>query len=556
MSIVMTSCSLIGGKEKTEPTEPVVKDEPKPTAKINGLSVLGEKFYYSTSKEFEIDGIVKKGTQIFDSGIYYVSEKDFNDEFIYGTSPLTYAELYYGIIENRDTLLMTPRKENPTDDIDVDGLYDAVTSATSKEGSKYKDYPLILKYSPSASSEHDMRINGVKTVDIRVDKRTYAEALILENAGLDYAIIKAAKKFTANDDMTKPVFGNNVFTLLNDGSYSKPKAIDTHEQETINLSTINSSAVVEYQTEYGEYLVTSTFKGFEKEDFNSKLYFNNYLKNLYAAVITNAEGENVGAVYYEDVWVEVKDFGIIKLAISNGDVKSGSNRFIGARFNKFFDDNQLKTGKYKITFLSRGYTDIHSEFEIQKKLETKNSISIADVLLSENIVAVLDTSQLKEDYLSTITDGKLFKGEVELSAKEFVYHPDKAAIDIFSGMGRYKFMLISSKYQSATCEFSVLSPISQEDIFIKNGVLTIADEKGVKVSEYAENISSISIAHENDTDPVLFDNTRPVIISSDGSVKYNAKNDKEEKIFAKKGIYKLEVKSDGFNTFVFDVVIK
>ncbi len=557
IALFMTSCTFITGKEEVREEDITIKkEENKPVAVVKGLSVLGEKFYYSTSKEFEIDGIVKKADQIFDSGIYYVSEKDFKDEYIYGTSPLTYAELYYGIVEDRETLIMTPRKENPTDDINVDGLYDAVTSATSKEGSKYKDYPLILKYSPSASSTHSMNINGIKTVDIRVDKRTYAEALILEDAGLDYAIISAAKRFTANEDMTTPVYNNNVFTLLNDGSYSKPKMVEPFEIKAIDLSQITSNTVVEYESEYGEYVIISSFDGFEKEDFNDELYFNDYLKNLYAAVIKNSDGESVGAVYYEDVWVEVKDFGQIKVAISNGDVKAGTNRFINARFNKFFDQSELQTGKYSITFLSRGYTDIKSEFEIHQKLKTDNLIEITDTLLSENTTVKLDTSKLEPDYLSTLTDAKLFKGQNELKDEDFTYNPKDASIRINSGIGKYKFMLFSSKYQSVACEFTVISPLKNNEIVLSELSLQIPEEKKVKISEYTENISSIKIRHESDIKPVEYDNTRTIIINAEGKLSLESVNDKGKKIFDKKGIYKLEIQSDGFSNFTFDVEIK
>ncbi len=399
-----------------------------------------------------------------------------------------------------------------------------------------------------------MTIKGVKTLDVRIDKRAYAEAMILKDAGLDFAVIEPASKFVANDDMTKPVYSNNVFTLQNDGSYAKPKSVDVGNSAVSTADITPKSSIVDYNSNYGAYVLSVAFDGFAQEDFNSELYFNNYLMNLYGAVIRDSSGNTAGALYYEDMWVEVKNFGEIQVAFSNGDLDIEGNNFINTRFNKFFDGNIFLPGVYSITFMSRGFGDISVDFEIKEKIFSENSISIQDASYTNEVKLPVDISQLKSDYMMLLTNTKLFKNNKPVDAEKYSFDPETKMLTVKSGIGAYKFMLVNSRYESVTCPFNVLSKIENRDLFIKDGKLTIADGKDSSIADYIDGITSISIDKNEGLSPVTIDNTRNIMFENDGVINYDVKDIEGNLVLKDVGKYTLTVKSNGYKDFVFEIV--
>ncbi len=561
LSLLLLVLVLFVGCGETETSEKdnTNKEDPKKgteSVSVKELKALDYNISYSDVEEFEVNGEKKKGTQIADSGIFYVVDKEIDDSYVYGESKVSYANLYYGILNDVPSTKVDFVANNPAEEINVESLFDVVSSATSQKGSHSDDYPKILDYIPGETENDMMRIEGIRSIDSRMNKKDYVEAMILKDAKSDYAIVKSLEGFELNEDNTKPAYNNNVFTLLADGSYSKPETVDVGDAP-VSTANIQSSTDVKYDSKYGDYEFEIEMEGFEKEDSSNDLFYPAFMHNIYAMVVTNSSDEMAGAVYYEDIWVEEHHFGEIDLALTNGEFDAHKNVFTSKRFEKFFNDRNLAVGEYKVKILSRGYEDIEAKVLVKEKLAKEQLLKIEDVMYSAGSVeAKVPVEKLLEDY--NPTSDELGKGRRGEKVEDYTYDGETGSLVINNpNIERYKFTLTSDKYQPIECRFVVKSNLTQDDISVVDNKLVVADGKDTSTAEYLERIGGAVIFKKGETEKLAsVRRDANKLFNEDGSLNGEYKNRDGELIFPEKGEYTIQLSATGYEKFEVDMVVE
>ncbi len=525
------------------------KKEVKP--EVKELSVLDTKVYYSDVENFEVNGKKQSGIKLADTGIYYTTDKKISDDYVYGTSDLSYSELYYGLIndiKSKDEKDLS--KINPSHAIDIEGFYDAVTSATSLSGSHSENYPKNLNHVPAKLAGEPMIIDGVKNIESRIKKEAYIEAMVLKDAGIDYPIVDAINKFVLNDDYSSSEYRNNVFTIFKDGSYSRPENVKQGKDPIYMDTILLQNSEVDYYNEYSDYKIKTVFEGFsiKKDD---DLYFEKYLDNVYAVIIESEDGRICPCVYYEDMWFNKEKFGEFAFALSNGDVESKGNAFINDRFAKFFDSEVLHSGNYRIKIKSKSYEDIYAKVFVKKKLPEENQIKIKDVTYDIDGVNVkIPTRELVSDY-------DIIDCEVKGVQKEnYKFIKSSSRLNIKAPIGKYTFVIKSDKYQDIQSDFSIISNTTNDKMSIVNGSLVMASGTDSSILEYLRHIDTIKV-YKKDKIEILakVKNSDYTIINEIGEVIKDAKDQDGDLIFKDKGVYTLKIYSDGYKPFEVDYLV-
>lgn len=326
----------------------------------------------------------------------------------YGTANLTYAQLYYGELktspDNNESPIDTRQTLTPDRNLNKEGLYDSVTSATTiskngKAGSHNQLYPKILNYNGNVNTSSlkahlvkgernpdtgiveqkgavqtvpaKMEINGIKGYPVRIPGRLYENLEILKALKLtDNAAVKTyttISNITASPQMANH-HANGILTpadryktLLSDGTYSaEAKMTSAAPKKVTGKVSANHFRGVQpddHTSRYSEYELGITPE-LEAEDAK------NFFDNLYALVLTDPTGKQSGAVYYEDIWIEK---GKITFALTSDKHDeyyhtSHANPLLAYQINRF---GSLPKGEYTLTLKSLGYEDM--TIKAQKK---------------------------------------------------------------------------------------------------------------------------------------------------------------------------------------------
>jgi len=461
---------------------------------VTGLTNDGENtiYYLAGNTKMTYDGL----TEIGSTGVYYYCSDPYTSEdTLYGVTPMTYAEYYLNEI--------TTDQGTTADDLYTEGLYDAITSATSTTGSHSSNYPTILNYTSGyTDKDYYFKIDGIDTVDVSVQGDKYAEAVILNAVDAEQNEYRAAVASITDVTETQPYAAK---ALNSDGTYAAQEVVDS--SAAIDLDGVTVTPKVSYSSSYGDYQFTMTFTGFDS-DSDSDLYYNNFLMNMYAATIENKEGTVAGAVYYEDVWEETSHKYYVDIALANGSFTALEYEFENARFADFFgtgdDEHIMASGDYTVTLKSRGYTDLTATFTVAQKLTTDQTLSVKDISdwSSEGATATVDISALPDAFgddgvSAALTYGSGRDAATLTEGSDFSYYDGALTIsnEGTAGVGSYTLTLTADGYQPASVTFTVSSDLTSDHITITDNVLTISETySGVATAAaYVAAISSVSV---------------------------------------------------------------
>lgn len=464
-----------------------------------------------TPTQAEVDEAVK----------HLTDAKNALDKYVYGTANLSYADFYYGELNNV--------KEDTTLDLTSDkaasyresGMYDAVSSATTK---KYKSY-FSNTYSEDNANGQGGSIIGIKDVNIAVPTSLYenAKKAISEKKECSNKLLEIIGSMKLSD--TAP----SEYKILNgDGTLTAMKSeVREDTSDTLTIKT---------QSSYGQYEVDPVTSE------NSPLSNLDAKNSLLGIIVEDEDGNKYGMEHLENIYHEGK----FSFAVTEGFKEKHGNTIDYKRHEAL----QGKTIK-KVTYLVKDGADIVINTNLKcKTLAVSDSIkATANDNFKDGATVSVDTTAVPSgsNYtLSSVSIGKTVLTE----GTDYTYTNNTLTIKATdnTGVGSYSMVFTDDTYSDIVVSFTLESGYKTGDISInKNNQVTLP--AGVSFEKYVNNITSIKINGVEKTGKGgikasdLFD--------ADGNINFNAaikgKDGSSTPVFADKSAsYTIELTSTGY----------
>ena len=452
---------------------------------------------------------------------HLTAAKNALDKYVYGTVNLSYADFYYG--ELNDV------KEDAEINLDVEdkaasyresGMYDAVSSATTN---KYKSF-FSSTYSEDNANGQGGSIIGMKDINIAVPTSLFenAKKAISDNKECSNKLLKIIGSMKLSD--TTP----SEYKILNgDGTLTAMKSEVTEDtSDTLTIKT---------QSSYGQYEVDPVTSE------NSPLSNLSAKDSLLGIIVEDEYGNKYGMEHLENIWVGGK----FSFAVTDGFKEKHGNTIDYKRHEAL----QGKTIK-KVTYLVKDGADIVINTDLKcKTLAGSDSIkATANDNFKDGATISVDTSAVPSgsNYtLSSVSIGKTVLTE----GTDYTYANNTLTIKATdnTGIGSYSMVFTDDTYSDIVASFTLESGYNTGDISIKNNQVTLPD--GVNFEKYANNITSIKINGVEKTGKGGIKATD--LFDADGNINFNAaikgKDGSSTPVFADKSAsYTIELTSTGY----------
>lgn len=457
-----------------------------------------------------------------DEAIQHLTDaKNALDKYVYGTANLSYADFYYG--ELNDV------KEDTTLDLTSDkaasyresGMYDAVSSATTN---KYKSF-FSSTYSEDNTNGQGGSIIGMKDVNIAVPTSLYenAKKAISDNKECSNKLLEIINSMTLSD--TTP----SEYKILNgDGTLTAMKSKVTEDtSDTLTIKT---------QSSYGQYEVDPVTSE------NSPLSNLSAKDSLLGIIVEDEDGKKYGMEHLENIWIGGK----FSFAVTDGFKEKHGNTIDYKRHEAL----QGKTIK-KVTYLVKDGADIVINTNLKcKTLAVSDSIkTTANDNFKDGATVSVDTAAVPSgsNYtLSSVSMGKTVLTE----GTDYTYANNTLTIKAtdHTGVGSYSMVFTDDTYSDIVASFTLESGYKTGDISInKNNQVTLP--AGVNFKKYVNNITSIKINGVEKTGKGGIKATD--LFDADGNINFNAaikgKDGSSTPVFADKSAsYTIELTSTGY----------
>ncbi len=470
---------------------------------------------------------------------HLTAAKNALDKYVYGTANLSYADFYYGElndVKEDATLDLTSDKVNSYRE---DGMYDVVSSATTN---KYKSF-FSSTYSEDNANGQGGSIIGIKDVNIAVPSSLYENAknAISENKECSNKLLEIISSMKLSDKTP------SEYKILNgDGTLTAMKSEVTEDtSDTLTIKT---------QSSYGQYEVDPVTSE------NSPLSNLSAKDSLLGIIVEDENGNKYGMEHLENIWVGGK----FSFAVTDGFKEKHGNTIDYKRHEAL----QGKTIK-KVTYLVKDGADIVINTDLKcKTLAGSDSIkATANDNFKDGATISVDTSAVPSgsNYtLSSVSIGKTVLTE----GTDYTYANNTLTIKATdnTGIGSYSMVFTDDTYSDIVASFTLESGYNTGDISIKNNQVTLPD--GVNFEKYANNITSIKINGVEKTGKGGIKATD--LFDADGNINFNAaikgKDGSSTPVFADKSAsYTIELTSTGYpsvsgtvqlNTSVLEASIK
>ena len=458
-----------------------------------------------------------------DEAIKHLTDaKNALDKYVYGTVNLSYADFYYG--ELNDV------KEDAEINLDVEdkaasyrerGMYDAVSSATTN---KYKSF-FSSTYSEDNTNGQGGSIIGMKDVNIAVPTSLYenAKKAISDKKECSNKLLEIINSMTLSD--TTP----SEYKILNgDGTLTAMKSDVTEDtSDTLTIKT---------QSSYGQYEVDPVTSE------NSPLSKLSAKDSLLGIIVEDKDGNKYGMEHLENIWVGGK----FAFAVTDGFKEKHGNTIDYKRHESL----QGKTIK-KVTYLVKDGADIVINTNLKcKTLAVSDSIkATANDNFKDGATVSVDTTAVPSgsNYtLSSVSMGKTVLTE----GADYTYANNTLTIKAtdHTGVGSYSMVFTDNTYSDIVASFTLESGYKTGDISInKNNQITLP--AGVSFEKYVNNITSIKINGVEKTGKGGIKATD--LFDADGNINFNAaikgKDGSSTPVFADKSAsYTIELTSTGY----------
>ena len=451
---------------------------------------------------------------------HLTAAKNALDKYVYGTTNLSYADFYYGElndVKEDATLDLTSDKVNSYRE---DGMYDVVSSATTN---KYKSF-FSSTYSEDNANGQGGSIIGIKDVNIAVPSSLYENAknAISENKECSNKLLEIISSMKLSDKTP------SEYKILNgDGTLTAMKSEVTEDtSDTLTIKT---------QSSYGQYEVDPVTSE------NSPLSYLSAKDSLLGIIVEDENGNKYGMEHLENIWVGGK----FSFAVTDGFKEKHGNTIDYKRHEAL----QGKTIK-KVTYLVKDGADIVINTDLKcKTLAGSDSIkATANDNFKDGATISVDTSAVPSgsNYtLSSVSIGKTVLTE----GTDYTYANNTLTIKATdnTGIGSYSMVFTDDTYSDIVASFTLESGYNTGDISIKNNQVTLPD--GVNFEKYANNITSIKINGVEKTGKGGIKATD--LFDADGNINFNAaikgKDGSSTPVFADKSAsYTIELTSTGY----------
>ncbi|MDD6920315.1 MAG: hypothetical protein PUI85_03790 [Eubacteriales bacterium] len=442
-------------------------------------------------------------------------KKDESNKLIYGKLNLSYADFYYGEI-NQPVNKITEMQLD-TDDkaksLRKDGMYDSVTSATKN---KYKTF-FPTTYNQEALNG-DGLILGVKDVNVAISKPLYDDVkdAIANGKTCNNPLFKMVKTMRINEDTTPPA----EYKMINgDGTLS----------ETIgNCTTINDADInISTESRYGHYQIDIHSDILPKAD------------ELDGVVIKTSDGNYYGMEHLENLWVKT---GEISFAVKDGFIEPHGNKVDYLR-HKNLEGKTITEIKY----LVRGKDDIlfNTSLKCKTLVGKEFSVKIADAVFENNVnLPITINAPAGSNYKLA----QVRKGRTTLE-KNVDYKEESNAIVIIdtakTGVGAYTAVFTDNEMADLRAQFILKSNHQDGDIKIEDNKLVLPEN--LDIEKYYASIKQVKI----DGTPVRGMNVAKAVFGDNGKANFDAEvnfKGQLKKLFTKgdNAEYNIELVSVGY----------
>lgn len=452
---------------------------------------------------------------------HLTAAKNALDKYVYGTANLSYADFYYGELNNV--------KEDTTLDLISDkaasyrksGMYDAVSSATTK---KYKS-SFSTTYSEDNANGQGGYIIGIKDVNIAVPTSLYKKAknAISEKKECSNKLLEIIGSMKLSD--TTP----SEYKILNgDGTLTAMKS------EVIK--DISDTLTIKTQSSYGQYEVDPVTSE------NSPLSKLSAKDSLLGIIVEDEDGHKYGMEHLENIY----HGGKFSFAVTEGFKEKHGNTIDYKRHEAL----QGKTIK-KVTYLVKDGADIVINTNLKcKTLAASDSIkATANDNFKDGATVSVDTTAVPSgsNYtLSSVSIGKTVLTE----GTDYTYTNNTLTIKATdnTGIGSYSMVFTDNTYSDIVASFILESGYNTGDISINKNNQVILPA-GVSFKKYVNNITSIKINGVEKTGKGGIKATD--LFDADGNINFNAaikgKDGSSTPVFADKSAsYTIELTSTGY----------
>lgn len=437
-----------------------------------------------------------------------------DDELIYGTLNLPYADYYYGELnfltdKNQEMNLEAADKASK---LRGKGMYDAVSSATKN---KAKMFALTYYEENSKTVE----ILGIKDVNVAISRGLYnkAKAAIKEGKPCNNKLLNFVKEFKLNKAGTPEPAEYKV--LNGDGTLTATKSdVDYDYAARVTIST---------DSRRGNYLVNINSKKLPSKD------------DIEGILVTTSDGKTYGMEHLENIWFKTGEFAF---AVKDGFVEPHGNKIDYLRHKDL--EGAMIT---EVRYLLRNKPDlVVNTFTKCKKLVDKSyGVKVADAVFEDGVEV---KPEVKTPEGTNYALKKVFKGNTLLKADED-YTFDGTVVKFKktenTGIGEYKLVYEDSNFANLNGIFLLKSPHKEGSVKIKNNKLELP--KDISFDDYADSISEVKL----DGKRLKGRNIVKSIFDKDGKVNFEAtlKGKRgESKIFTRgEGAkYEIEMISKGY----------
>ncbi len=487
-------------KETTKTTEKQTREDTKKTT-ADGASEVSEKETETTLSKIDID----------------------ETKYVFGTVNMTYANFYYGELE--DILPEDPDKategqydvENPVKEagFEDEGMYDAVSSATTQKSTKFAD-------TYTEETDKGVDIIGPTNVNVAISKDLYNDVLtaIQDNKECKNELINLVSGMENVSD-TAPV----EYKVINsDGTLSK----------TIGNTVVAKEAKATITT-------TSTWGNYEIDIEGVEIDAD----TVQGAIMETDDGKKYGLQHLDNLWLQATEIAFsVKEFVDPHDNVAGYKKF---------EDIEGKTIT-KITYLIENDDDV----EIDTSLYCKEQVNDEYNVTSDKTVEYnSDGTEISVEF--NVPSGSDYKlSDVIVSRKSL----DKDSYEVSDNVvtlngdckpGDYKLVFSDEKYADLQTKTSVESGLAAEQITFDGEKIVVADnDKNLTVSDYLNGISSVSINGE----PLTGKNLGSVVFNEDGNINLDAvvkSNSGETPVFNESGDYTVSLEATGYPSLEFAV---
>ena len=453
---------------------------------------------------------------------HLTAAKNALDKYVYGTVNLSYADFYYGELNDvKEDTEINLDAEDKAASYRESGMYDAVSSATTN---KYKSF-FSSTYSEDNTNGQGGSIIGIKDVNIAVPTSLYenAKKAISDNKECSNKLLEIINSMTLSD--TTP----SEYKILNgDGTLTAMKSEVTEDtSDTLTIKT---------QSSYGQYEVDPV----TSED--SPLSKLSAKDSLLGIIVEDEDGNKYGMEHLENIWVGGK----FSFAVTDGFKEKHGNTIDYKRHESL----QGKTIK-KVTYLVKDGADIVINTDLKcKTLAGSDSIkATANDNFKDGATVSVDTTAVPSgsNYtLSSVSIGKTVLTE----GTDYTYANNTLTIKATdnTGAGSYSMVFTDDTYSDIVASFTLESGYKTGDISInKNNQVTLP--AGVSFEKYVNNITSIKINGVEKTGKGGIKATD--LFDADGNINFNAaikgKDGSSTPVFADKSAsYTIELTSTGY----------